>query len=114
MPSALVFRSEPHGPARSPSLVRWVSSGALALFTSGCGHPATLDECKIIFQRSAEIELRAQNVTDPKLVAERTEAVRLARGEELIQQCVGKRITTRALSCVEKATTAEQVDRCLE
>lgn len=87
---------------------------ALALSASACGHPATLDECEVIFRRSAEIELRAQNVTDPKLVAERTEAVRVARGEGLLQQCVGKRITARALACVEQATTAEQVDDCLE
>jgi hypothetical protein len=87
---------------------------ALGLMVSACGHPATRDECESIFRHSAEIELHAQRVTDPKLVAERTEAVRLARGEELIQQCVGKRITARALKCVEKAATAEQVDHCLE
>ncbi|AUX25570.1 hypothetical protein SOCEGT47_061180 [Sorangium cellulosum] len=96
----------------------WIASclaclGGLVL-ASGCGHPATRDECEAIFQRSAEIELRAQNVVDPKIVAERTAAVREARGKELIDRCVGRRITDAALACVRQATTPEQVDRCLE
>lgn len=81
---------------------------------SGCGHPASREECEAIFIRSAEIELRAQNVTDPKVIEERTAAVREARGKELIDRCVGRRITEAALTCVRGATTPEQVDRCLE
>jgi hypothetical protein len=80
----------------------------------GCGHPATKPECDEIFNRSAEIELRLQNVTDPKVIAERTAAVRAAKGEELIQRCVGKRITEDAMACVRQATTAEQMDQCLD
>ncbi|WP_437672800.1 hypothetical protein [Sorangium sp. So ce131] len=85
-----------------------------APLAAGCGHPASRDECEAIFKRSAEIELRAQNIVDPKLVEERTAAVRSARGNELIDRCVGRRITDAALSCVRQATTPEQVDRCLE
>jgi hypothetical protein len=86
----------------------------LALAAAGCGHPATHDECEAIFQRSAEIELRSQHVTDPKVIAERTAAVRAARGEELIKQCVGRRITDSAIACVRRAETPEEVDRCLQ
>ncbi|MGK4000129.1 hypothetical protein [Sorangium sp. So ce1024] len=86
--------------------------GAL-LFTSGCGHPAGREECEAIFQRSAEIELRAQNIVDPKVVEERIAAVRDAR-KDLIDRCVGRRITDAAMACVRQATTPEQVDRCLE
>jgi len=85
-----------------------------ALAIAGCGHAATRAECDEIFDKSAEIELRSQNVTDPAEIQKRTAAVRAARGEELTKKCVGRRITKNALECVRKATTAEQVDRCLE
>ena len=67
-----------------------------------------------MFTRSAEIELRAQNVTDPKVIGERTLAVRKAKGEEFFARCVGKRITTRAVECVQKAATPAEVDQCLD
>src|SRR5262249_24197133 len=89
-------------------------SSALAVFATGCGHPATRAECEEIVQRSAEVELRSQNVTDPKVIEERTAAMRAAKGDELLDECIGKRITTSALECVRKATTASQMDKCLD
>lgn len=87
-----------------------VLSAALA----GCGHPATREECDVLFSKSAEIELRGQNITDPKTIADRTAAARAdPKGNEFATQCLGKRITPRALACVQKATTAEQFDHCL-
>jgi hypothetical protein len=86
----------------------------LAAGLFGCGRPATRAECDEIFDKSAELELRSQNVTDPAEITKRTAAVRAARGEELVGKCVGRRITQRALECVRKASTAEQVDRCLD
>ncbi|WP_437286131.1 hypothetical protein [Sorangium sp. So ce406] len=80
---------------------------------AGCGHPAGREECEAIFKRSAEIELRTQNIVDPKIVEERIAAVRDAR-KDLIDRCVGRRITDAAMACVRQATTPEQVDRCLE
>lgn len=94
-------------------------AGALALsgaafWISGCGHPANAEECNAIIAKSAELELRAQNVTDPAVIAQRIEAVKTARGEELLKRCVGKRITERALACVGRATSPQEVDACLE
>ena len=86
----------------------------LLALLGGCGHPASREECEEIFDRSAELELRAQNVTDPKVIAQRTAEARTARGEELMSRCLGRRITTSALECVRKANTSDQVDRCLE
>jgi hypothetical protein len=86
----------------------------LGLMALGCGHPASREECQEIFDHSAEIELRSQNVSDPKVVTERIAAVRAARGEELIQQCLGKRITSSALACVRGSKTATEVDHCLD
>jgi hypothetical protein len=87
---------------------------ALAVSLVGCGHPATREECDEIFNRSAEIELRMQNVTDPKIVTERIAAARKDRGEDLVRSCVGKRITTEAIACVRSAKTSEDMDQCLE
>ena len=96
-------------------------SGALgaALFSvvivavTGCGHPASREECDELFAKTAELELRAQRVTDPQVIAERTAAARATEGEAFAGRCLGKRITKRALECVRRASTAEQVDRCL-
>ncbi len=86
----------------------------LGVFAVGCGRPATRADCDEIFDKSAAIELHAQNVTDPAEVEKRTAAVRKARGDELVSKCVGRRITQRAMECVRRAATAAEVDRCLD
>jgi len=86
----------------------------LPLVLAGCGEPATREQCDALFAKSAEIELRGQNITDPKTIADRTAAARATpKGTEFTTQCVGKRITKRAIECVQRATTAEQFDHCL-
>ena len=82
-------------------------------FLAGCGHPATREECDELFAKNAEIELRSQRVTDPKVIAERTATARVAEGESFAARCMGRRITHRALDCVRRATTAAELDRCL-
>lgn len=100
--------------ARAPTLWAALTTAPLALALAGCGHPATHDECSELFAKSAEIELRGQNIQDPKTIAERTESARATpKLREFVGQCTGKRITDRALNCVRKATSAEQFDRCL-
>lgn len=86
---------------------------ALSFLLVGCGHPATHDECLTIFQKSAELELEAQDVTEPTLVSKRVDALYKARGEELIGKCVGRRITESALGCVKQAQSPGDIDRCL-
>lgn len=86
----------------------------LCLGLAGCGHPATREDCQLIFDKSAIIELASQNIVDPKVVDERVAAVRAARGEELINACVGKRITDDVMACVRGATTAEVLEQCLQ
>ncbi len=96
-----------------------VLGSAVLASTAGCGHPASEAECQTIVERIVELELKAQNVTDPAEVAKRrTESLGLSgdRGRaEVLQGCVGKRITDRALSCVRNASTASDItDRCLQ
>ena len=81
---------------------------------AGCGHPATAGECDEIFRRSAELELKAQNVSNPEEISRRVEEARVARGEELTRECVGNRITDAAMECVRGAQTAEELDGCLK
>jgi hypothetical protein len=80
----------------------------------GCGRPATKADCDEILDKSAMIELKAQNVTDPAEVKARTDAVRAAQGDQLLAKCIGRRVTEKAMACVRGATTADQVDRCLD
>ena len=80
----------------------------------GCGRPATKADCDEILDKSAMFELKAQNVTDPAEVKKRTEAFRAARGEQILAKCVGRRVTEKAMTCVRNATTADQVDRCID
>ena len=102
-------------PRSAPSLPSTRALAALAALTflTACGHPASRDECDELFAKNAELELRSQRVTDPKLVADRTAAARAAEGDAFAGRCVGKRITKRALECAHRATTSEQFDRCL-
>ena len=92
---------------------------AAAVFSaSGCGHPATEAECQTIVERIVELELSAQRVTDPSEVAKRRgESLGAADGgkSEVLQGCIGRNITDRALACVRGATTASEItDRCLQ
>lgn len=87
--------------------------GALSLASVGCGHPATRAECEEIFDRSAEIELRAQNVTSPEELQAQIAKARAAKGDELMKQCIGKRITERALECVRQAQSTRELEACL-
>ena len=89
----------------------WV---ALLFGCMGCGHPATQQECEAIFDKSARLELQKANVTDPAEIERRLEDARAAKGAELTKGCVGRRITDRAMKCVQNATSAQQLDACLE
>ncbi|MEP7125751.1 MAG: hypothetical protein ABJE95_32775 [Byssovorax sp.] len=101
--------SWPGAPSRCAAALVLLSA-ALA----GCGHPATREECDQLLAKSAEIELRGQNVSDPATIADRTAAARATpKGVDFAAQCLGKRITQGALDCVRKATTPEQFDHCL-
>lgn len=86
---------------------------AAGAFLAGCGHPASREECDELFAKNAELELRSQHVTDPKLIADRIATARVAEGEAFAGRCVGRRITKRALDCVRRAMTAAELDRCL-
>lgn len=84
---------------------------AAALF--GCGHPATREECEIILAKNAEFELRAQGLTNEAEIERRVQETKQAK-PELLDDCVGKRITEDAMQCVREAPDAEAFEACLE
>jgi hypothetical protein len=109
-------------PLASPSFVSLpplLALFAAAFVVSACGHPATEAECQTIVERIVELELKAQKVTDPVEVAKRRgEGLGLSGDggrSEVLQGCVGRHITDRALACVRRAESASEItDRCLQ
>lgn len=91
--------------------IPWAAPSLLMLIA--CGHPATSEECDAIFRKSAELELRSQSVTDPAEIDRRVAEARASK-PDLLDDCVGKRITDEAMQCVKSATTSEAFDACLQ
>ena len=70
-------------------------------------------------ERIVDLELKAQRVTDPtELARRRTESLGLggdAGKSELLDGCIGRHITDRALNCVRNAETATDItEHCLQ
>ena len=92
---------------------------AAASLLAGCGHPATEAECRVILERIVELELRAQKVNDPAEIAKRrNESLGISADggrSDLLDGCVGRHITDRALACVQSAETASEItEHCLQ
>ena len=91
----------------------------VVVFAGGCGHPASEAECRTILERIVELELKSQKVTDPTEIAKRrAESLGLSSDggrTEVLDGCIGRHITDRALACVREAETAADItDRCLQ
>ncbi|HLV20905.1 MAG TPA: hypothetical protein VKZ49_08485 [Polyangiaceae bacterium] len=87
--------------------------GSLSMIA--CGHPATVEECERIVERVAELELRRQFPDDPERVKQEIEATKKEKREAMMRDCVGKRVTSRAMQCVNEAESAEQiVEECFD
>ena len=90
---------------------------ALSLgFIAGCGHPASDKECQEIVERIATLELEKSNGSnDAKAVGEQVDETKKALATNTLKDCVGKRITERAMVCVRGAKTSQQiVDDCFK
>jgi hypothetical protein len=101
-----------------PSLLVLARPGSLALCLvalAGCGRPATQQECDEIVGRIAELSLREGSApSDKGEVQKQVQETKQAFQKKTKEECVGKRITTRALGCVRNAKTAEEiVHECL-
>jgi len=88
----------------------------LACLASGCGHPATVKECEEIIEQVARLELRATlGAANEKAILAEIDATKRDLKESTMKDCVGKRITNKALECVRNASTADQAaDECFD
>lgn len=84
-----------------------------ALVLSGCGHPASPAECELIVERIARLELEKRGL-DEKAVADEIESTKQAMRDRTMKECVGRRITDKALRCVRDAKRSEQVEGCFD
>jgi hypothetical protein len=82
----------------------------------GCGHPASDKECQQIVERIATLELeKAAGTSDAKAVGSQVDETKKALAPNTLKDCVGKRITERAMECVRSAKTSSQiVDDCFK
>ena len=91
-----------------------LAATSLLVVCSGCGHPASEQECQEILQRSAELELRSRNITDTDTIQSRVAAAREAKREQLMGLCLGRRITDAAMACIRRAASSEALEACLQ
>jgi len=77
----------------------------LFVLVSACGRPATQQECDEIVVRVTELELKARGIAggDGQEVQETKEALR----KSTLHDCVGRRISDKAMACVRAAKTAQ-------
>ena len=81
----------------------------------GCGHPATDKECQEIVERIATLELEKEAGGDAESVGAGVDETKKAMATNTLKDCVGKRITERAMQCVRTAKTSQQiVDDCFK
>jgi hypothetical protein len=92
------------------SRVALVASAVAA--AAACGRRATLDDCRLIVDRSVELQMRQMSLIDPSAIRKREDDVRAALQSELTS-CEGRRVTDRTISCVQRANTLLELDQCL-
>ena len=88
----------------------------LPLTSLACGHPASNKECQEIVEQIATLELeKASGAADPKSLGAQVDETKKALASNTLKDCVGKRITERAMQCVRAAKTSQQiVDDCFK
>lgn len=83
-------------------------------FAPGCGRTASVDDCEQIVVRMTELELKANHVTDPKLVDEQVASTKGSFRDRALKECVGRRLSETAMACIRSATSSDQIlSECL-
>lgn len=86
----------------------------VAAWATGCGHRATKAECEEIFTRSAELALAQKDVRERTEVDKQVEQARVTKGDKLITECMGRRITEDAMECVRRSESPQGLEACLD
>lgn len=85
--------------------IAWL--GLVVACAVGCGRPATREECDEIVGRIADLELRARGLTGNN--ADEVKATKDALEKTTLRDCVGRRISDKAMGCVRAAKTTQQI-----
>jgi hypothetical protein len=99
---------------QAPRTMRLALIVLAPLVALGCGRPATPQECEEIVTRVTELEVRSRLQLSDALVKSQVESTKQAMRERMMKDCVGQRITERAMECVRQAVRPEQVKKCFE
>lgn len=95
-------------------MIKRALAAACASWLVGCGHPASTAECEVIMDRVIELKLKEQHVTDPAKVAERKAEAKARLRDDLLQKCVGRRVTDSAMACIRAAQSEDDIEKkCL-
>lgn len=99
---------------QAPHFLSCLFFGVSSLGLVGCGRPATEDDCTLILRRAARLELESRLENSQSLVESEIKQIEESMRSQMMKQCVGKRITESALTCVKHAKTSKQLfDECL-
>lgn len=79
---------------------------------AGCGRHATNDDCRLIVDRSVDLQMKEMSRNDRVAIAEREQEVRAALEDE-IKACETRRVTEKTMACVRIAATMPELDACL-
>lgn len=94
--------------------IGWLAACCLGPALVACGHPATERECEEIVERIAYLELSKLYSGAPEELKSRTEETKRELRSSMLKECVGKRITDQAMTCVRNAKTSDVIlDDCL-
>lgn len=83
-----------------------------ALVATGCGRRATDADCRLIVDRSVELQMKELSHNDVAAIAQRERQVRDALEDE-IRLCGSRRVTDKTMVCVRAASTLRELDTCL-
>jgi hypothetical protein len=86
-------------------------AGSSTLWLVGCGRAATEDDCKLIYEKNVEVEMRTLEKADEATIASKKKELQQAFDAD-IKQCVGKRITDAVMTCIKDAKTSEDMAKC--
>ncbi len=94
---------------------RWQYSG-LALWAIGCGRPATVEDCEVIVERVARLQiLESRPMSSKETLDREVQTEKTLLRQRMQERCVGKRINESTLKCVQAAKTSnDAVEKCFD
>jgi hypothetical protein len=87
-------------------------AAALLSPAMGCGRHATDEDCRLIVDKSVELQMKAMAETDRAAIAAREQQVRAALGDQ-IHACESRRVTDKTMACVRSAPALKDLEECL-